>query len=189
VTTPYASTGRIRQKARTHQLLVATVRELITQGITPTVEDIAEASGVSRTTTYRYFPNQRALLSAAHPEIELESLVPDSVIDIRQRLEIALDEHFRILVDWEPQLRTSLRLSLEPGADQPPLRGGRALGWFEDALKPMGSSGARQLAIAIRAAAGIESYIWLVDIADQSQEQALGIMRTTAHTLLDAALT
>jgi AcrR family transcriptional regulator len=188
VTAPYESTGRTRQKTRTRTLLVATVRELIAQGITPTVEDVAEASGVSRTTTYRYFPNQRALLLAAHPEIERTSLVPDSVTDVRERLEVVLDEHFRILVDWEPQLRTSLRLSLEPSADQPPLRGGRALLWIEDALTPLGQPTARHLAIAIRAAAGIEPYIWLTDIAGQPQNQALATMRTTARTILEAAL-
>lgn len=188
MTTPYESTGRIGQKSRTRELLVATVRELIADGATPTVEEVAEASGVSRATTYRYFPNQRALLLAAHPEIDRSSLVDASLTDVRDRLEAVLDEHFRILVDWEPQLRTSLRLSLEPGADQPPLRSGRALVWIEDALAPLGRSTARRLAVAIRAAAGIEPYVWLTDIAGLSQRRALATMRETARTLLDAAL-
>lgn len=185
---PYESTGRIAQKSRTRDQLVRTVRELITQGVTPTVPEVAEASGISRTTTYRYFPNQRALLLAAHPEIERVSLVADSLTDVRERLEAVLDEHFRILLDWEPQLRTSLRLSLEPGAAQPPLRGGRGLVWIEDALAPLGGPMARRLAVAIRAAAGIEPYVWLVDIAGQSPTQALETMRATARTILDAAL-
>lgn len=189
VTAPYESTGRIGQKSRTRDLLVGAVRALIAQGITPTVEDVAEASGISRTTTYRYFPNQRALLLAAHPEIERVSLVPESLTDVRERLEAVLDEHFRILIDWEPQLRTSLRLSLEPGAEQPPLRGGRALVWIEEALAPLGRPTARRLAVSIRAAAGIEPYVWLIDIAGQSQKQALSTMRATTRTLLEAALT
>jgi hypothetical protein len=40
-------------------------------------------------------------------------------------------------VEWEPQLHTSLRVSLEPGADQALLRRGRATGWIEDALAPL----------------------------------------------------
>ena len=188
VSTPYESTGRQRQKQRTRDVLVATVRELIAAGATPTVEDVAAASGVSRTTTYRYFPNQRALLLAAHPEIELTSLVDESITDVHERLDRVLEEHFRILLDWEPQLRTSLRLSLEPGAGQPPLRGGRAIGWIADALSPLGQPRARQLAIAIRAAAGIEPYIWLTDIAGLSPRQALAVMRSTARTLLAAEL-
>jgi AcrR family transcriptional regulator len=183
---PYESTGRQRQKQRTRDTLVATVRELIAAGTTPTVEEVAAASGVSRTATYRYFPNQRALLLAAHPEIELTSLVDESVTDVHERLDRVLDEHFRILLDWEPQLRTSLRLSLEPGASPPPLRGGRAIGWIADALSPLGQRRARELAIAIRAAAGIEPYIWLTDVAELTPRQALDVMRTTARTLLAA---
>lgn len=188
MTVPYESTGRTGQKSRTREVLVAAVRELIAQGTTPTVEEVARASGVSRTTTYRYFPNQRSLLLAAHPEIERTSLVDASVTDVRERLERVLDEHFRILLDWEPQLRTSLRLSLEPGAEQPALRRGRALAWIEEALAPLGRRTAHDLAVAIRAAAGIEPYVWLTDVAGLSPEQALATMRTTARTILEAAL-
>lgn len=165
---------------------MAAVRRLIADGITPTVEQVAEASGVSRTTTYRYFPTQQALLLAAHPEIDQTSLLgPDAPADPRQRLELVLDEHFRILLDWEPQLRASLRASLEPGAIQPPLRGGRAIGWIEDALSPLGTLAARGLAVAIRAAAGVEPYVWLRDIAGRSPAQAVCIMRSNALAIYD----
>lgn len=189
VPAPYESTGRVGQKGRTREVLVAAVRRLIADGVTPSVDQVAEASGVSRSTTYRYFPNQRSLLLAAHPEIEQTSLLgPDAPTDTRARVEAVLDEHFRILLDWEPQLRASLRVSLEPGVEQPPLRGGRAIRWIEEALRPLGRREARRLAIAIRAAAGIEPYVWLRDIAGLSQRAALATMRTTAMTLLDAAL-
>src|SRR5829696_6293436 len=74
---PYDGTGRTEQKGRTRKLLVAATRELLAQGITPTVEQAAAAASISRTTAYRYFPNQRTLLLAAHPEIELSSLLGD----------------------------------------------------------------------------------------------------------------
>lgn len=41
---------------------------------------------------------------------------------------------------WEPQLRTSLRLSLEPDADQPVLRQGRAVGWITEAFACTGTT-------------------------------------------------
>src|SRR5438093_6239767 len=133
VSTSYESTGRTGQKQRTRALLVDTVRRLLADGVTPSVDQVAEASGVSRSTTYRYFPDQRALLLAAHPDIDRSSILGEGApTDVRARLEAVLDEHFRILVEWEPQLRASLRVSLEPGAAQPPLRGGRAIGWIED---------------------------------------------------------
>lgn len=182
----YESSGRTAQKQRTRAHLVATVRRLIADGVTPTVDQVAHESGVSRTTTYRYFPTQQALLLAAHPEIDKQSLLgPDAPEDPRARLELTLDEHFRILREWEPQLRASLRASLEPGAAQPPLRGGRAIGWIEDALSPLGRRHATRLAIAIRAVAGIEPYVWLRDIAGQSPTQAVRIMRANAMAVYD----
>ncbi len=184
----YESSGRTGQKQRTRDHLVTTIRQLLAQGVSPTVDQVAEASGISRTTTYRYFPNQHALLLAAHPEIDRTTILePDAPSDPRLRLELALDEQFRILIEWEPQLRASLRASLEPGTPQPPLRGGRAIGWFEDALRPLGTNRARSLAIAIRAAAGIEPYVWLRDIAHRSPAQAVKIMRGNALAIFDHA--
>lgn len=182
----YESSGRTAQKQRTREHLVATIRRLLADGITPTIDQVAQASGVSRTTTYRYFPTQHALLLAAHPEIDKESLLgPDAPTQPRERLTLVLEEHLRILLNWEPQLRASLRASLEPGSDQPPLRGGRAIRWIEDALSPLGEHRAHRLAIAIRAVAGIEPYVWLRDIAGQSPAQALRIMHANALAVFD----
>ena len=182
----YESSGRTAQKQRTRDHLVQTVRRLIAEGITPTADQVAQASGVSRTTTYRYFPSQHALLLAAHPETDRASLLgPDAPEEPRERLELVLDEHLRILLEWEPQLRASLRAPLQPDAPQPPLRGARAIGWIEDALSPLGKRRARELAIAIRAVAGIEPYVWLRDIAGRTPEQAVTTMRASALAVYD----
>ncbi|MDQ1585991.1 MAG: hypothetical protein QOH80_1356, partial [Actinomycetota bacterium] len=74
---PYESTGRVQQKSRTRQALIAATRRLLAQGITPTVEQSAAEADVSRTSAYRYFPSQRDLLSASHPEIDRDSLLGD----------------------------------------------------------------------------------------------------------------
>lgn len=185
----YEARGRTAQKARTRELLVRTVRELIAQGRTPTVEEVAAASGISRTTTYRYFPSQQALLLAAYPETDRTSVVDDSVTDVRARLAAALEEQFRILRAWEPQLRASLRASLEVRATPQPLRAGRAISWFEDALAPLAPAvDVRPLAMAVRAAAGIEPYVWLTDVAGLEPDDAVATMRRTAMTLLESAL-
>jgi hypothetical protein len=93
---------------------------------------------------------------------------------------------------WERQLRTSLRLSLEPAAGQPVLRKGRAIGWLEEALTPLQKShphvDRQRLATAIRSATGIETLIWLIDIAGYTRDQATDTVKTTAQALLDAAL-
>src|SRR5258708_20227767 len=73
----YEQGGRTNQKHRTRNALVAAARELVAQGVTPSVEEAAALAAIARATAYRYFPNQRALLVAAHPEIERRSLLPE----------------------------------------------------------------------------------------------------------------
>lgn len=103
-----------------------------------------------------------------------------------------MEAFIRTTVEWEPQLRASLRLSLEPGADQPLLRGGRAIGWIEDALAPLRDMNPevdiRRLAVAIRSATGIEALVWLTDIAHLPRAEATGLMRWSARALLQAAV-
>src|SRR5256885_7364718 len=134
---PYEAVGRTRQKERTRGALIAAARDLVAQGTTPTVEDAAAAASISRTTAYRYFPNQAALLVAAHPETEARSLLPeDAPDDPAARLDAVIEEFTRVIVDTEAQQRTMLRLSLDPDAKaREPLllRQGRAIGWIQEA--------------------------------------------------------
>ncbi len=193
---PYELTGRTRQKARTRAALLGAARELLAEGATPTVEQAADRAGISRTTAYRYFANQRALVAGTYPEIDFTSLLgPTPSPDPVARLEEAVERFTRQVLAHEPELRAQLRLSLEPGPhgpDELPLRQGRAIAWLEDALEPLreriGSRELRRLVLAIRAAIGIEALVWLIDVAGQSREEAVAIVRATARALLDAAL-
>jgi AcrR family transcriptional regulator len=190
----YESTGRTQQKARTRAALLHAARELLAAGRTPNVEEAAEAAGVSRATAYRYFPNQRALLVAAHPEIEATELLGDDAPDDpHERLERTIAELIRLTIDTEPELRTMLRLSLEPGpAEELLLRQGRAIGWIEEALAPLQGrlrpSLLRRLILAIRSACGIEALVWLTDVAGLSRREASELMRWSGLALLRAAL-
>ena len=193
---PYESTGRREQKTRTRNLLIAATRELLASGVTPTVEEAAAAASISRTTAYRYFPNQRTLLLAAHPEINLTSLLgEDPPKDPAARLDRAVEALARLTVEIEPELRTMLRLSLEPdpGPHKPlVLRQGRAIGWLEEALAPlrdrMPEAALRRLVLAIRAACGIEALVWLTDIGGLSREEAVEVMRWSARALFRSAV-
>jgi AcrR family transcriptional regulator len=181
MSTAYEQTGRARQKQRTRVALVAAARDLIAiGGRLPTVGDAAEAASVSRTTAYRYFPTQKSLLLAAHPEVDATSMLPGQVgDDPEERVEAAVRRFMAMVVDTEPQQRTMLRLSLEPDTDsaQLPLRQGRAIGWFTEAVEPLadqlGDEGVRRLAIAVRAVGGIEPLVWLTDVAGLTREQAV----------------
>jgi len=192
----YDSAGRTHQKQRTRQALIDAARDLVARGITPKVDEAAANASISRTTAYRYFPNQRALLIAAHPEIEARSLLPDNPpADPEARLDIVVHGFLRLIVDSEPQQRTMLRLSLDPepgGRGELPLRQGRAIGWISEALAPLDSrmskAEVRRLAIAIRSAAGIEALVWLTDVAGLSRKQAVEVMRGSARAILRTAL-
>jgi AcrR family transcriptional regulator len=195
-TSPDPVAGRWRQKQRTRQALVDAARELVALGTTPTVEQAAEEAGISRTTAYRYFANQRSLLMAAHPETAAASLLPDDAPeDPRARLAEVIERFTRLISDTEQQQRTMLRLSLElPDAERGelPLRQGRAIGWIGEALRPLHGrltdAELHRLTLAVRSATGIEALVWLTDVAALPREDALALMRWSAQAMLSAAL-
>jgi AcrR family transcriptional regulator len=193
---PYELTGRTNQKARTRAAMLTATRELLAEGVTPTVEKAADRAEISRTTAYRYFPNQRALLLASYPELDAPSLLDaEAPADPSARLEAVSEALGRQILEHEPELRAMLRLSLEspaPTREALSLRQGRAIGWIEDALAPlrdrMPSSELRRLVLAIRATLGVEALVWLTDIGGLSREEAVEIMRSSARTLARAAI-
>ncbi len=193
---PYELTGRTQQKARTRKALIDAARQLLAEGVTPTVERTADRAEVSRATAFRYFPNQRALLVATYPQLEEPSLLGSAAEeDPMARLEVVTEELGRQILEYEQELRAHLRLSLEPTAtesDELPLRQGRAIGWIDDALRPLHdripARDLRRLVLAIRATLGIEAMVWLTDVGGVSREQAVDIMRSSARTLLRSAI-
>jgi len=191
---PYVKGGRTRQKTRTMEALVETARQLMGQGVTPTVEEAAAEAGVSRATAYRYFPNQRSLLVASYPMIERASLLPeDAPSDVEERVVLVARRILESVVENETALRAQLRMSLDP-ADEPhelPLRKGRRITWFKDALSPWRSElDARsfdRLTRALAAFVSLEVLIWLVDLAGLSRKQAVEEMIWTSRHLLSGA--
>ena len=193
---PYELNGRIDQKRRTRDALIAAARDLVASGETPTVEGAAEAASISRTTAYRYFPSRRALLVAAHPETGAASMLPDDAPDDAvTRLDLVVDAFTRSTLENEAQQRTMLRLSLEADPAeraQLPLRQGRAIKWIEEALAPlhteMSEAERHRLALAIRSVSGIEALVWLTDVAGLSRDDATDLMCWSARALLQSAL-
>jgi AcrR family transcriptional regulator len=196
VSTAYELTGRVHQKRRTRDALVDAARDLVSKGETPTVEGAAAAASISRATAYRYFPTQRALLAAAHPETGLDSMLPDDAPeDAASRLDLVIDAFNRMIVETEAQQRTMLRLSLLANPEeraQLPLRQGRAIRWIEEALDPLLAEMSRddlhRLALAIRSATGIEALVWLTDVGGLSRDEATTLMRWSADALLRSAV-
>jgi len=176
--------------------LVGAARELLAEGVTPTVEQAATAASIARATAYRYFPNQRALLTATFPEIAESSLLGKTPpADPRARPEIVVDAIARQALQHEPELRNMLRLSLEPDPAKRgdrPFRTGRRIVWVTDALAPLRGQlpepQFQRLVLAIASAVGIDALVWLTDIAGLSRQHAVDVMRWSAGALLHAAL-
>lgn len=192
---PYESGGRAAQKARTRAAVVDAAVELIARGEDATIDAAAAAAGVGRGTAYRYFPNQQALLVAAHPIATAASMLPDNApADPAERLAIVVREITSMTHATEPALRTMLRLSLEgPDAERDlPLRKGRRLTWVAEALAPLADAMAPEdldaLVLAIAATCGIEVHVWLTDIGGLDAEAAAQVQIGIADALLRAGI-
>ncbi len=159
----------------------------------------APVAGVSRTTAYRYFANSRDLIAAAHPQIDLESLLPTPApADPVERLALVMQAFIHdVTLAWEPQLRAALQLALappsEPGTAQAgTLRQGRGIRWIREALQPLSRTepglDREMLARAIRSAAGIEALIWLTDVGGLTREEAARVMHASAMAILGEAM-
>jgi AcrR family transcriptional regulator len=179
-------------RRRTQAALVSATRDLLARGVAPTVEQAAEAAEVSRTTAYRYFPSQTALLAAAHPEIAAVSLLgPEPPADATARLDEVMDRFVALVLESEPQQRATLRLSLS-GTGELPLRQGRGIPWILEALEPLrdrfSEPELHRLALAIRSATGIEALVWLRDVGGLAPDEAGEVMRWSARAMLLAAI-
>ena len=110
-------------------------------------------------------------------------------------MDLAVRRLARLTIETEQELRTMLRLSLEPtdGPREPLLlRQGRAIQWLEEALSPLRGTLTdvefRRLVLAIRASCGIEALVWLIDVAALSRPEAVKLMRWSARALLRSSL-
>jgi len=159
------------------------------------VEQAADAARVSRTTAYRYFPGQRELLAATFPHLEGGSLLGDSPpADVRARVALFAENMTASIIANEAEMRAMLRLSLDPRVPlhEVALRQGRLTIWVADALAPLRDSLAKErferLTLAIAAAAGIESLVWLVDVGGVDRETAAAVIKSSCSALLEHEL-
>ncbi|MEA2419087.1 MAG: hypothetical protein QOE60_1293 [Thermoleophilaceae bacterium] len=170
--------------------MVAAARALLGEGTIPTVEQAADRAGISRATAYRYFKNQRLLIASVHPDIRPSLLPADPPRDPVERAVLVATEIMRRVVENETELRAMLRISLGGDDDKPdmPLRKGRRIMWFEDALSPLqpalSEQHHRRLVLACAAAVGIEPYVWLTDMAGVSGQEAAEIVVDTVEALV-----
>lgn len=194
------TSGRVKQKLRTRDALVAAAIELVRQGRYFSVADVADAAGVGRTTAYRYFPTQEMLFAQA--VLQFVGGADDrsmyhtfaSETDPVARVDAVVTGSDASMSAHEGEYRAMLRLSLEqrPGSEDFPRRQMQRLRWLEDALggaRPqLGAAAFSRLVAALSLCVGIEAQVVLRDICMLKPAAAREVKRWAARALLRAAL-
>jgi len=195
----------VRQKQRTRAAIVAAAEELLARGQAPTVAEAAERAGVGRTTAYRYFPSQDALLV----ELALNADVADLEERVGQPVPAAeaVDRTLEVLAafnrrvfDEEVRYRTALRSYLDQwlagvgsGEDEPPVvREGRRRRWVETTLgsrrDDVDPADFDRLVAALGLVCGAEAMVALRDTARLGAEEAQDVLAWAARVLVEATL-
>jgi AcrR family transcriptional regulator len=201
---PKLNTGRIKQKHRTRNALIEAAARLLRQGLTPSIEEVADAAQVSRATAYRYFPSQEQLLAGTvllranlDSEAKLQATLTSD--DPAERLDVVVQAFHERFSTNEVVYRTLLSAMLKPskpdstGEEPPRMRASRHVHWLQEALAPvrpqLSADGYERLVAALAASTGFEAYTALRDISLLNPTEAREVMRWIAGTLLQSVLT
>lgn len=187
--------------AATFKLLLDTAMVLIQQdGRVPSVAEVAVRSRVSRATAYRYFPSRSSLITAViHTSLGPVRAFTSTIPDGRERVHDLFAQTFPRFVEFEPQMRAAVQLSLEQWAleragllEEVPYRRGHRVRILEHALAPLEvqlpKAVHERLHKALSVIYGIEPFIVLKDIWGVSDREIERTALWMADALIDAAL-
>ncbi len=189
-------------RERTWRLLREAAHELLRTGGPLTVPAAAERAGVSRATAYRYFPNNDAVvlhatMSLADNPLDDADWAPSAAATPGEPSARAA-ELVRATGAWafdhETELRTFLRLSLEPSGEHGETRRGltnrgRWIADLLESLPPEVPPDARdRLAKALVPLFGSDAVVWTTDMAGMSRDQAIDLLAWMAQVLVKATL-
>jgi AcrR family transcriptional regulator len=192
--------GRPNQRSRTRKDLLRAAAQLMKQGRTPTLEEVAAEALVSRATAYRYFPSVEALLVEASFDLSVpdaDSLFEgdtsaDPVARL-QRVDTAL--HDMILANEAP-LRMMLVQTLQRGifgddGEDVPLRQNRRTPLIDAALQPARKQFTPATIDTLRKALaliiGTEATVVLKDVLQVDDAEARKVKQWAIRALVQAA--
>ena len=197
--TAATESGRVNQKMRTRQALIAAAEELVDAGGNPTLADIAERALVSKTTAYRYFASAEELIAEVFfdREFPTAATVLDSVGDDPDERVLAVEAAVNdALLANEVAMRTIVRNSLDSnlaGTHDPPLRPGRRRALIAAALAPLepelSPDELDQLAHALALVIGPEAIVAARDVCGLTPDQTREVTSWAARALLAHART
>lgn len=194
--------GRVAQKQRTRLQLLQAARELRAGGHVPSVADVADATGISRTTAYRYFPTQETLLAEATAGPLIDTLaeaiarVRDET-DVVNRVDAVFAQIAPVLLQHEPELRTLLKISLEHSLGEAhkkhmPLLSARWIIAWDDILEPLRRQvPLKTYAVMVRALGtllSVETLNVLLDASDRDEQATIKALRFAAQAMVSGFL-
>ncbi|AHI68518.1 TetR family transcriptional regulator [Burkholderia thailandensis] len=189
-------------RTQTRELLLQTALSMLEQGWFPSITELANASGVSRATAYRYFPSQAALVST----VVDESLGPvlqwqPTSTSVEARVNELLDFAYPRMEQHEGALRAALQVALHQWAnerarraqDEPKYRRGNRRRLLTLAVEPMVQAGvdpavAARLAQSLSLLYGTEAMVVLKDIWGLDFREFMSVIKWMSSALVQAAL-
>ena len=192
---------RSAQKLRTRAALLAAARELVSQGKSPSVAEVADAAQVSRATAYRYFPTQEALLVEVPLDEDAPTVAdlfgPDNApADPEDRAALVQGTLYELARDHEQEFRLFLRSSLTRGmkdgqTSADPFRGARRAALLREALAPLAgelpAGEIQRLATALSMLVGVEAMVVLRDVLRLDHDEAREAGEWAVRRLVRAA--
>ncbi|MBP0446518.1 TetR/AcrR family transcriptional regulator [Roseomonas sp. SSH11] len=191
-----SETGRVRQKQRTRRLLLASARALIAEGRSPSVADVADHAGISRSSAYRYFSTpeamvQEAVLDSLAQELDEAAPIPPDA-PAAETAEAMVAAVLRMVLRNEALFRAYLGEAVKGPDAGAPRRAGRRVEWLARALAPLrseiGEQAFERLLRGLSLLAGIETVVVLRDVCGLEDEGIEATARWAARALVQASL-
>jgi len=196
----YEQSGRTSQKVRTRNALKAAAMELVAAGRQPTVAEVAEAAGISKSTAYRYFPSQEQMYAEVTFAVTLGPgraaiyAAAEHGEDAYDRLDRVIRADHEYTNHHERDLRAALRsflLSIDNYPDAP-LEPSNRVRYLTTALAPVADrisdTTMRRLVTALSLCVGVEAAMITQVNCRLTAQESENVKRWAAATLLRAAL-
>jgi len=194
VLTSQAGSERVNQKRRTRAALLQAARELLGEGLTPSLQEIADRAEISRATTYRYFSDldlllQEAALDGIAQQVDQLRLgsPDDAMVDVEERVARTVTRIIDMVLENEALFRVYLR-GVIVGEEREP-RGARRVRWLSEALgDALPPAIATRVVHAISLLTGIETVIVTRDVLGLDEAATRELTVWTARAILAAAM-
>ena len=187
--------GRPAQRRRTRTAILDATIQLLIDGHTPTLDEIAAAADVSRRTIYVHFPTLDQLIldasmgALAGRDVDAE-FEPDT--EAAERVATIIDTLYDHAEEWLPLGRRMVALTAaNPPADGPK-RGQRRVDWIQRAVEPLRErltdEQHNRLVSSLSIVLGWEAMIVLQDIRGHAPRRGREVAAWTAQSLVRAIL-